>query len=220
MQWMEVCVDLRGTVHWCASIGQSFLACTGLIKETQKIRWSTNQQAHSLIVSMPHSTRHTKRSTSPQNYAITCGFCKHNNKLHTSDYLNPPKNYTCVCLCLQIDLFYPLHCTACACVCLHAHVPMHVVARLLALQSFWHCVSRISMLPLFCDMVAWQQNSVPLSFTFNAKCSSVFQPMSTVAKWKRDDRRKMEKFTKEAKYNILLENICYWIDRFSRDKQK
>lgn len=46
IQWMEVYVDLSGIAHWCSSLGQSSLAYSGLVRERQKIRWSTNQQGH------------------------------------------------------------------------------------------------------------------------------------------------------------------------------
>ena len=192
IQWMEVYVDLSGIVHWCSSIGQSSLACTGLIRRRQKTHWSTNLKGHSPIVSMHHHTcRCTTMTHKPTKNHAHANVCKCMQKLFFLNSRQHRNNKAMLQIVVSVCVWnyrwtftwsITLHrCAWCACTSAHTCLS----------QDNWPCnlFDIVSLeYPRCPSPVTWlpgNRNTVPLPFTFNAKCTSVFQllqPMSTGAK--------------------------------------
>lgn len=182
---MEVYVDLSGIVQWCSSIGQSSQACTGLVRGRQKTRWSTNQQGHSPIVSMHHNTcSYTTMTHKPTKICDSKCSCYIHAKVLFACIIKKHRSRAarfCVRVC---RLFGPPYCTD-VCVFVRAHKRPRVLSpycwpcNLFDIVSVEYpcCPSPLTWLP-------GNRNGVPLSFTFQVKCTSVsqlLQPMSTGA---------------------------------------
>lgn len=154
-------------------------------------------------------------------------FCSSLHKIHQS---RAAKCSTCVCLALQVN-HHSVHCAPLiVCVCVHKRprllCPDNWPCNLFDMvsQEYPCCPSPVTWLP-------GNRNGVPLSFTFKAKCTSVFQllqPMSTGATGGRGDEIEVEKKRKCIRWRGKSENgeenkarlrkkRSYSIDRFYRD---